>query len=606
MLEKKTLKKEGYEVVEPSDSLSNNKKQVLAQIQSILPVLVNGDGLLDASALKDFLGVENFASDNQGYSLNFAGKGLAKIKADEPTKKELKIESEQSKQFDKTENMIIKGDNLDALKILRQNYESRVKMIYIDPPYNTDSANFIYNDSFRISEAEMIEAYGIDEEALEFFENIFGSRTHSGWLYAMYPRLKLARDLLTDDGVIFISIDDNEQANLKIMCDEIFGEENFVGHIIKKSKIGGGSDSNHIVKEHEYVMTFAKSISNLNKFFHAHDKDYLKRYKEEDDQGMYFWDTVARPGLQSPLSYTVEAPDGTKIKGDWIRGQRRFYQDLQDGEIKFTRKKNNDWSVQFKQRLNKKGKKPRSMSFDLGGTIEGKNSIIDLFGEAKVFLYPKPYQLIKFLATICNSQNSIILDFFAGSGTTAHAVMDLNKEDGGNRKFILVQLDEKIDSKIAKNKPAYDFCTKYKLEPVISSICIERVNRAGDKIKREMGDKGKSLDIGYKVFSLTDRPELKEDDNGQITLNIMRATTKDKLYNMILASGEPILTAPIEELEKDLLYKIGNSIFVLGECKTELEKFSNSRIYIDGYAEISLKDWLNMLGLNKEMVKILY
>ena len=228
MINKSQAEQNNLNIIDSSQVLQDDKNQIIEKLKQLLPNVINSDNQLDTRALQDVLNIANTTSNNQGYELTFAGKGIAKAKADEPTTKELKVELEQSKDFDNTENVVIRGDNIDTLKILKANYTNKIKMIYIDPPYNTKSENFVYNDNFKKSEAELIKEFGLAEETQNFLSNVYGTRSHSGWLSFMYPRLKIARELLKEDGVIFISIDDNEQANLKIMCDEIFGEGNFV------------------------------------------------------------------------------------------------------------------------------------------------------------------------------------------------------------------------------------------------------------------------------------------------------------------------------------------------------------------------------------------
>lgn len=332
-------------------------------------------------------------------------------------------EDKQIKDTDKNKptNILIEGDNYHALQVLNYTHKDKIDVIYIDPPYNTGNKDFVYNDSY------------VDKE---------DTFRHSKWLSFMEKRLILAKKLLKKDGVIFISIDDNEQAQLKILCDGIFGIENFIGVFIKQSKVGGGSDSKFIVKEHEYAFVYARNILDVKDFFTMHDDIYLKRYKEEDVRGRYFWDTFARPGLKNPINYDITAPDGIVINGDWIRSKRRFKEDLKSGDIRFLKKKDGNWSVQFKQRLNVSGKKPRSMTSDFGGTIDGKDDLSNIFGDNKTFSYPKSIGYIKKLIQFTQKNNTTILDFMAGSGTTGHAVLDLNKEDGGNRKFILCTNNE--------------------------------------------------------------------------------------------------------------------------------------------------------------------
>ncbi|MDX9742906.1 MAG: site-specific DNA-methyltransferase [Arcobacteraceae bacterium] len=330
-----------------------------------------------------------------------------------------------------TENLIIKGDNLLALKSLLPYYASSIKMIYIDPPYNTGNTSWVYNDNM---DSPLIKKWLNDTVNAEDL-----SRSDK-WLCMMYPRLKLLRELLKDDGVIFISIDDAEVAHLKMICTEIFGKENFVGEFIKQSKVGGGNDTKYIVKEHEYLLVYSKNLNKVPEIFVEFDNSYLKRYKEKDEKGLYFWDTFARPGLKNPIKYDIPTPDGNFISGEWIRSKKRFEEDYKNGIIKVFSKSDGSWSVQFKQYLNLNGKKPRSLNTDFGGTIEGKTELTNIFNDGKLFPYPKASTFIKQLISIFSTaEDDIILDSFAGSGTTAHAVLEQNKQDGGNRKFILIE-----------------------------------------------------------------------------------------------------------------------------------------------------------------------
>ena len=610
----------GFETADADAASKLGTQAKLEQFRAIMPELVNSDGLLDTQVLKSELalasivdvelGAGSYTPENQGYGLNFAGKGLARLKADEPTTKELKVELGQSKKFDKTENVIIRGDNLDALKILKQNYEGKVKVIYIDPPYNTDNANFIYNDSFKASEAELIEKYELDEEAVNFFDNSFGTKTHSGWLFAMYPRLKTARDLLTDDGVVFISIDDNEQANLKILCDEIFGGTNFIASVAYKNLDTIKNDAKYFSDNHEYILVFAKNKEEVDILGVERSAEQDKVYKngDNDPRGPYLLTPLHAKSGTDDNRFEHTFSNGKKYTpptGTFWRFSKESLLEMEvDNRIYFPAK----GVPQRKTFLSEVPDRVKVTTFwdtkFAGSTRQSNKEIKDLFSSGGMFDNPKPTKLLTVLLSIVDTTDAIILDFFAGSGTTAHAVMDLNKIDGGRRKFILVQLDEDIDAK--KSKPAFDFCKEHKLEPVISSICIERVNRAGEKIREEAGLLENGLDTGYKVFSLVDRPSAELHAN-QLQLKANRKTTEDTLCNMMAASGEVLLTDTIEEVEPDLLYKIRDSYFVLGECQqTDLTELSNRRIYIDGYAEIRLLDWLNLIGLDKELVRILY
>lgn len=318
-------------------------------------------------------------------------------------------------------NFLIEGDNLAALQLLEKTHKGKIDLIYIDPPYNTGNKDFVYDD---------------------VFVDINDTFRHSKWLSFMGKRLEIAKRLLSNQGFIFISIDDNEQAELKLLCDRVFGEDNFIATYIKQSKVGGGSDSKFIVKEHEYCIVYSKCYDTAGEMFITHDQDYLKRYKEEDEKGKFFWDTFARPGLKNPIHYNIIAPDGTIMDYGWIHGKDRFEQELADGTVRIIPKKDGGWSVQFKQYLNKNGRKPRSMTMDFGGSIEGKNDLSLLFDNKKIFSYPKSVKFISTLISTINDTECTVLDFFAGSGTTGHAVMKLNAEYGGKRKFILCTNNE--------------------------------------------------------------------------------------------------------------------------------------------------------------------
>lgn len=335
-------------------------------------------------------------------------------------------------------NKIIHGDNLEALKSLLPEYEGKVKCIYIDPPYNTGNESWVYNDNVNHPKIKkwLGEVVGKDGEDLT---------RHDKWLCMMYPRLKLLHKLLADDGAIFISIDDNEHSNLLLLMNEIFGKNNFVTNFIWQKKKGGGNDSRYVAVEHEYVVTYVKTKRDLQRWFLPYDEKYLKRYKEEDAKGKYFWDTFMR--ASGKQYYPITCPDGSILENDkngnplsWLRSENRFNSDLAKGEVRII-KINDEWTVHFKQ-YQSKGKKPRSVLNNLSTNSDAKSLLFDVFGKQKVFDYSKPYDLILNVCSIITEKNDIILDSFAGSGTTAHAVLNLNKQDGGNRKFILVEMED--------------------------------------------------------------------------------------------------------------------------------------------------------------------
>ena len=413
--------------------------------------------------------------------------------------------------------------------------------VFIDPPYNTGN-DFIYADDFRMSGEEWsVESGEWSEDGDRLFKNTdTNGRFHSDWCSMIYSRLMLARNLLTDDGVIFISIDDNEVDNLRKICSEVFGATNFIATYLKQSKVGGGSDSKFVVKEHEYCLVYAKNINLTAEMFIEHNEEYLKRYKEIDEKGRFFWDTFARPGLKNPIHYDIIAPDGTVLNYGWIHGKERFEQEQKEGIVRIVKKKDGSWSVQFKQYLNLSGKKPRSMTMDFGGSIEGKNEVGSVFESEKTFSYPKSTKFIKTLLSTIDCKDSLILDFFSGSATTAHAVMQLNAEDGGHRKFIMVQLPEKCDEKSEAYKAGYKN---------ICEIGKERIRRAGEKILKEqlannnstLNSPNSKLDIGFRVLKL-DSTNMKDvyyapGDYDQDFLAQMESNIKDDRTDLDLLFG---------------------------------------------------------------------
>lgn len=471
----------------------------IAKIAEIFPNVVseNGSGkVIDFEALKQELSGNIVEGYKERYSLNWPGKRQAQLSANTPTTKTLRPCKEESVDFDTTENLYIEGDNLEVLKILQESYLNKIKMIYIDPPYNTGK-DFVYKDNFTRSVDEELEESGqMNEEGGRLVANLDSNgRYHSDWLSMMYPRLKLARNLLKDDGVIFLSIDDNEVHNLRKICDEVFGEDNFITELVWRKKAGGSNNAKQIAGEHEYLITYIKSDKN-QEWFEDFDEKYLKRYSEEDDIGRFFWDTLSR-STGSGKQYPITTPDGTVLEFDengnrrrWLWAENTFYKKLEEGEVGF-KKIGDTWSVRFKQRLSA-GKKPRSLLIDKGTTADGTSELKGLFKTQYVFDNPKPTKLIKSIINfVSRNEEDIILDFFSGSATTADSVMKLNSEDGLDRKFIMVQLPEETDEKSEAYKAGYK---------TIPEIGKERIRRAGKKIVEESGKT--DLDIGFRVLKL--------------------------------------------------------------------------------------------------------
>ena len=457
--------------------------------------------LVDFDLLKQELSKVVVDGNDERYTLNWAGKKQAILTANSPINATLRPCREESVDADGTrgddqnskfdsQNLYIEGDNLDVLKLLRETYLNKIKMIYIDPPYNTGN-DFVYNDDFASSADEYLQnSKSYDEDGNRMVQNLESNgRFHSDWLSMMYPRLKLARDLLTDDGVILISIDDNEIENIIKICNEIYGENNFIATLIWKSKSGGANDSRFFAIDHEYIVVFAKNAEKLTLNI---DKEAIvtTSYNRKDENGEYALDRLDKQSIRySPaLDYEIIGPDG---KGYFPQHKDPKHPNATWRWSKENVKLNYDKLVfengcVYTKNYKKDGAIARSLLLDdrFGRTRTGKTDCFELFN-LNLFSNPKPYKLIRYFLMIFTNKDSIILDFFSGSATTAHAVMKLNAEDGGNRKFIMVQLPEKCDEKSEAYKAGYKN---------ICEIGKERIRRAGKKIVEEI--KNASITFG--------------------------------------------------------------------------------------------------------------
>lgn len=510
--------------------------------------------------------------NEERYQFTWPDKKKSVLLANAPINKTLRPCREESVDFDTTENLYIEGDNLEVLKLLQETYLGKIKMIYIDPPYNTGS-DFVYADNFAQSTDEYITNSGqFDEEGNRLVKNLDSNgRYHTDWLNMIYPRLKIAKNLLTEDGVIFISIDDSENKNLKNVCDEIFGAANFVSQLIWQNKKGGGNDSKYIAIEHEYILVYARNISALSEFYEAYSDDYIKRYKEHDEIGRFFWDTFKRKSGKQ--YYPIVCPDGTVLQFDddgnpisWLRSKARFESDIKSGEIRIV-KLGDKWSVQFKQRI-PLGKTPRSIFTtetvftEQGTTSTGSSDVYEYF-KKDVFSNPKPVELIKFLLGFGLQKDDIVLDFFSGSATTAEAVMRSNAE-GKRCKYILVQLKEDIDpmlnsasanaKRVAENAVAV--LDELRRPHIIPELAKERIRRAGKKIKDENPLNTQNLDTGFRVLKC-DTSNMKDvyyspSDFDRNLLDLMAdnikedRTPEDLLFQVMLDLGVE-LSSKIEE-----------------------------------------------------------
>ena len=717
MIDKEKAIQQGINIIDSAKS----SNALFEMLQDKFPQVIK-DGQVSLKSIAATLGLDSSVSNISGYELTFTGKGLANALYSTPCQKVLKLKevftphcrnndsfchtealaevsqkTTQNRDFSPTaqndnylesnnpKNTIIIGDNLDALKILKSAYSEKIKMIYIDPPYNTANDNFIYPDNFREDYKAILHEVGlieIDEngeetqsETLQFFKNIQSAKTHSGWLSFMLPRLKLARDLLKDDGVIFISIDDNEQANLKILCDEIFGEDNFVACMPRITKKAGKS-TDKVANNHDYVLCYSKNDITF-KQIEVNEQEYKEKDDYFEERGGYKLNQTLD---YDSLSYSkngdyeivlngkkyyaggnyekfLERQNGNFNRLDWVW---RWRKDKLEFGLKngFIEVRNNRIYTKTYFKCKITDKKPYKIEYidrtknvssielieNIYSNDNANKKLQEIFGQKNIFDYSKSVELIKFLVSQIStlpSQSDIILDFFAGSGTTAQAVMELNVQDNGNRQCILVQIDEPINE--AKSKVAYNFC-KNELgsqNPVISDITTERVRRAINKIAQSSlrgsgkattkQSKNKSValqnhldssvaslhrndnimteNLGFKVYTLSDKPQLIANEKGTLKLiTNANLTAFDKALNLALQSGK-VLDKVLETIIKDKLYKCEDSYYVI-ECDNEvLKNLAQTRdeyIYIDAYADINLEHFLNLNARFKDRLNVVY
>jgi len=553
--------------------------QNIEKIKELFPEVFS-EGKINFAKLQEELGT--FAEDEaERYNFTWAGKTEAKRIAQTPSTGTLRPCKEESKDWDTTQNLYIEGDNLEVLKLLQKSYHKQVKMIYIDPPYNTGK-DFVYKDNFKDNIKNYLEITGqVDSEGNRLSTNSdTNGRYHSDWLSMMYPRLKLARNLLKDDGVIFISIDDNEVANLRKLCDEIFGEDNFVTELIWS--LNSGTQAGYFTRSHETILVYAKNnlllssfkdfsggtikhgaLKKISKVNPSSDILFPKGSIRCENQNVSFSGTIGGSEQQfikgemkfidGVLANDVLIEAGWAMKNQvlsWLKGEETYDSKGQ----KVLRFYFNAQGILFYEK-ERGTQHPKTVlqSEKVGNTKRGGQDILDLFSE-KIMDFPKPINLIEFLTSlIAQNENDMILDFFSGSATTAHAIMKLNSEDSGNRKYIMVQLPEPTDNK--------EF-------PTICEIGKERIRRAGEKIKTDNAGKDLSnLDIGFKVLKL-DSSNIKTWDSNfeNLEQNLLDSienikddrTPQDLLYEILLKYGLD-LTLPIEE--KTLHSK---KVFVIG------------------------------------------
>lgn len=439
----------------------------------------------------------------EAYEFNWVGKQAARAEVLQPTKKTLRPVKEDSVDWDNTQNLYIEGDNLEVLKLLQKSYLGKVKMIYIDPPYNTGN-DFVYHDDFAMSADEYAEASGsVDELGNKYIKNMDSNgRFHSDWCSMIYSRLMVARTLLAEDGVIFISIDEHEEENLKKISNEIFGCSNFVGTIIWERAFAPKNDAKYLSDSHDYVLVFAKTIDKFQIGLLPRSEEANARYKnpDNDPRGPWTADNMTVKTYSANYDYEIVTPNGSVMSPPngrcWFTSKERMDKLIQENRVWFGETGGN--MPRLKRFLCDVQQGMTATTIwkytEVGHNQEGRQELKKLFDNKGYFDGPKPLRLISRILTIANlSANSIILDFFSGSATTAHAVMQLNAEDGGNRKFIMVQLPEETPEDSEARKAGYN---------TIPEIAKERIRRAGKKIKEESPLTTADLDTGFRVFRL--------------------------------------------------------------------------------------------------------
>ena len=498
---------------ETPDIAAGNIEKIGALFPAAITEMRGEDGQIkkgiNFEVLKQLLS-RDVVDGDECYEFTWVGKKAAMAEAARPITKTLRPVKEDSRDWDTTQNLYIEGDNLEVLKILQESYLGKVKMIYIDPPYNTGH-DFIYRDKFQRSQQEENEQMGMyNEEENQMFENTESNgRFHSDWCSYIYKPLVLARNLLSDDGTICISIDDNEIENLRKICDEIFSESNLINCFVWNCSTAGGIRPKFASKTHEYILCYAKCINNVGMFFAPLSSDAIKMYTQKDEKGVYRDKDFVFKNKSTNINqkYFIECPDGERVtpKNGYIYRfiRESFEKALEDGLVTFKKTTTGPlvneqgeqahWNIYIKKYLGDATGAPATLIPKEMMSIYnvGTQCVQELFNGVRVFENVKPVDVISYLAGMVRCDDMIILDFFSGSATTAHAVMQLNAEDGGHRKFIMVQLPEPCDEKSEAFKAGYKN---------ICEIGKERIRRAGDKIKEDNPLGTQDLDIGFRVF----------------------------------------------------------------------------------------------------------
>ena len=496
------------DIMTANEAVTPNSRE-LEVLKENFPSCFHSDGSFDLERFKEYLS-DKVSVTNEGYELRFLGKNYARLLASVDTTTVVVPDEEHNAlpENAKSENIYISGDNLDALKHLLKSYARKVKCIYIDPPYNTGSDGFVYNDSFNYTVEELSEKLSISDEQARRILDLTkrGSASHSAWLMFMYPRLLLARDLLTDDGAIFISIDDNEQTNLKLICDDVFGEENFIGAFVWMSKAGGGSDNGTVVTDQEYVLAYSRKNTSCNLNRILIQAEQLDR---EDEKGKYRrgrelnkWGANSRREDRPTMFFPIPGPNGVDVypirndgsEGCWRWGKTNMLSAVENGDVEYVSREDGTYIVYEKIRSEDPRLKPhRTYIEDSGTTADGSKLVKQLFDGKKVFDFAKPINLLNKILEIGSSPDEIILDFFAGSSTTAHAAMLRSVVTENAYPYILVQIPEPVKPGSEAEKAGFK---------TIDQLGMERISRAAKKVKEDIPDI--LADIGFRHYTLVD------------------------------------------------------------------------------------------------------
>jgi adenine-specific DNA-methyltransferase len=540
------------------------KQEEINALRDLMPDIFK-DGKIDFDWFKNYF-KDEIEESNERYNFTWNGKLKALHESQKPSTGTLRPCKEESKNWDNTDNLYIEGDNLEVLKLLQKTYHNKIKMIYIDPPYNTGK-DFVYKDNYKDNLKNYLELTNqIDEEGNRISTNQESNgRYHTDWLNMMYPRLRLARNLLTDDGVIFISIDDHEVHNLRKICDEVFGESNFIDTIIWQRAYAPVNMNKYFSHNHDYSLVYAKEIEMITNFGLKRSEKSDSRYKNPDNDPRGVWQSdnfSVGPRIEKKV-YEIINPNGKKIWPPsgrcWRVTREKYFKLLKDNRIWFGQ--NNNGVPRLKRFLSEVQSKQVPLTIwtydKVGHSQDAKKNLNKLFNNKSYFEYPKSLKLIKMMIELNTQKNDIILDFFSGSGTTAHATMQLNAEDGGNRKYIMVQLPESTKEDSEAYKDGYkNLC----------EIGKERIRRAGEKIKEE-NKNTENLDTGFKVFKLDSsnikpwNPDFKdiEKDIKMFEDNIVEGRNGlDIVYEIMIKYGIN-LTYKVEEHEV-----LGKKIYSIG------------------------------------------